>query len=68
MLKTHSRRAGMLPKETGCPLLLQDHTKISWQRHDGTTELERNSGAGELDGSLLNSVMSQNEVRNGGRL
>lgn len=68
MLKTHSRRAGMFPKEAECPLLLQDHTKISWHRHDGTTEPERNSGAGELDGSMLNSVMSQNEARNGGRL
>lgn len=60
MLKTHSRRAGMLPKETECPLLLQDHTKISWHRHDGTTEPERNVDAGELDGSVLNSVMNQN--------
>lgn len=49
----------MLPKETECPLLLQDHTKISWHRHDGTTEPERSSGAGELDGSMLSSVMSQ---------
>lgn len=55
-VRTQSRGAGMLPKETGCPSVLQqDFLAQAWME---TTEPERNFGARELVGLLLNSVMN----------